>query len=171
MLRTTLQRVVRPHSHILTLRAAYSTANSINKTQLPFKHSTEGPNVIKYTKDHEWVTVHKDRIGFLGITQYAAKALGDATYVELPELDTHLEVGGSVGSVESVKSASEVYMPVDGTVVGVNEKLVDQPQLINSDPMGAGWLIKFKLLDDSEKQLDKLMSLEQYEDFLKKDEN
>lgn len=170
MLRTTLRQLVKPQL-TLTLRATYATANGINKAKLPFTYTAQGPSLIKYTKDHEWVTLHKDKIGFLGITEYASKALGDTTYVELPELETEVDVGESVGSVESVKSASEVYMPVSGVVEEVNDKLVENPQLINSDPMGEGWLIKFKLNEGNEEQLDELMSLEQYEEFLKNDDH
>ncbi|OXT10086.1 glycine cleavage system protein H, partial [Rothia sp. Olga] len=99
---------------------------------------------------------------------YAAAALGDTTYVELPDTDLTVEAEESIGSVESVKSASEVYMPVDGTITEVNTTLEDSPQLINSDPLGKGWMIKFKLDDaKGQQQVDTLFNLEQYEEFLK----
>lgn len=163
---------------VLSLRGLSSTRyinnskNSLNKSELPFTFSPQGPEQVKYTKDHEWVALHPDGTGFLGITDYASAALGDTTYVELPEVDQTIEAGDSIGSVESVKSASEVYMPVDGTITEVNTQLEDSPQLINSDPLGKGWMIKFTLDDAKGKeQMDELFSLEQYEEFLKTDEH
>lgn len=163
---------------VLSLRGLSSTSyinnskNSLNKSELPFTFSPQGPEQVKYTRDHEWVALHPDGTGFLGITDYASAALGDTTYVELPELNQTIEAGDSIGSVESVKSASEVYMPVDGTITEVNTKLEDSPQLINSDPLGKGWMIKFKLDETKGKeQIDELFNLEQYEEFLKTDEH
>ncbi|CAL9729057.1 glycine cleavage system H protein, mitochondrial [Monosporozyma unispora] len=160
---------------VLSVRCQSTTAgfkNSLNKSELPFTYSSQGPQQVKYTKDHEWVAVHADGTGFLGITDYAAAALGDTTYVELPDTDLTVEAEESIGSVESVKSASEVYMPVDGTITEVNTTLEDSPQLINSDPLGKGWMIKFKLDDaKGQQQVDTLFNLEQYEEFLKTDEH
>lgn len=163
---------------VLSLRGLSSTRyinnskNSLNKSELPFTFSPQGPEQVKYTKDHEWVALHPDGTGFLGITDYASAALGDTTFVELPEVDQTVEAGDSIGSVESVKSASEVYMPVDGTVTEVNTQLEDSPQLINSDPLGKGWMVKFKVDNTkSKEQMDELFSLEQYKEFLKTDEH
>lgn len=145
--------------------------NNLNKDEVPFKFSSSGPKLVKYTKDHEWLAVHADGTTFLGITDYAAAALGDATYIELPEADTTVEAGDSIGSVESVKSASEVYVPIAGEVVEGNAELEASPQLINSDPMGKGWIAKLKIDEQGNKAaLDELFSLEQYEEFLKSDE-
>ncbi|CAH02746.1 glycine decarboxylase subunit H [Kluyveromyces lactis] len=151
----------------LFLRA--QSTNALNQSQLPFTFSQTGPKTVKYTTQHEWVAAHPDGSAFIGITKYAADALGDATYVELPDVDTELEAGDSFGSVESVKSASEIYSPVAGTVVEVNEALSDSPQLINSDPAGEGWIIKIKINDEADLQSDELLSLEQYEAHLKED--
>ncbi|CAB4255336.1 similar to Saccharomyces cerevisiae YAL044C GCV3 H subunit of the mitochondrial glycine decarboxylase complex, required for the catabolism of glycine to 5,10-methylene-THF [Maudiozyma barnettii] len=145
--------------------------NNLNKNELPFKFSPAGPKLVKYSKDHEWLAMHADGTTFLGITDYAAAALGDATYIELPEADTEVDASDSIGSVESVKSASEVYVPVSGTVVEGNTDLESSPQLINSDPMGKGWIAKLKVDEATNKEiLDKLFTLEQYEQFLKSDE-
>ncbi|CCK70244.1 glycine decarboxylase subunit H KNAG_0D05050 [Huiozyma naganishii CBS 8797] len=150
----------------LFLRA--QSTNSLNKLELPFKYSNSGPSQVKYTKDHEWVSLHEDGTAFLGITKYAADALGDATYVELPETGREVEVEESVGSVESVKSASEVYMPLAGTVKEVNTALEESPQLINEDPLGKGWMVQFEYeLEKSKAAIDGLYTLEQYEKFLK----
>lgn len=160
-------RAARSNVSRLFLRA--QSTNALNQSQLPFTFSPTGPKTVKYTSQHEWIAAHEDGHAFIGITKYAADALGDATYIELPELDTELEVGESFGSVESVKSASEVYTPVSGVVVEANESLSDSPQLINSDPMGEGWIVKVKLNDEAELQSEDLLSLEQYEAHLKED--
>lgn len=157
----------------LFLRCQSSSAvqNHLNKDELPFKFSAAGPKLVKYTKEHEWLAMHADGTTFLGITDYAAAALGDATYIELPEEGTAVEASDSIGSVESVKSASEVYVPVAGEIIEGNTELEASPQLINSDPMGKGWIAKLKI-DEKANQaaLDELFSLEQYEEFLKSDE-
>ena len=123
----------------------------------------------KYTAQHEWIAAHADGSAFVGITKYAADALGDATYIELPDVDSELEAGESFGSVESVKSASEIYSPVAGMVVEVNEALSDSPQLINTDPLGEGWIIKVKVADAAALESEDLLTLEQYEQHLKED--
>lgn len=151
----------------LFLRA--NSNNALSKSQLPFTFSSTGPKFVQYTNQHEWIATHEDGSAFIGITKYAADALGDATYIELPEVDTELEAGESFGSVESVKSASEVYTPVGGVVLESNETLSDSPQLINADPMGEGWLVKIKVADSAELESEELMSLEEYEQFLKED--
>lgn len=152
----------------LVLRA-HST-NALTKNQYPFTYSSNGPSVVKYTNQHEWIAFHEDGNAFLGITKYAADALGDATYIELPELESEFENGESIGSVESVKSASEIYSPLECVVSEVNERLNDSPQLINSDPMGEGFICRVELKDPSKiEDNEELMSLSQYEEFLKKD--
>ncbi|CCH61128.1 hypothetical protein TBLA_0E00670 [Henningerozyma blattae CBS 6284] len=149
----------------LFLRA--QSTNALTKTQLPFAYSPTGPASIKYTTQHEWLATHSDKTTFLGITKYAADALGDATYIELPEIDTEVEAGDSISSVESVKSASEIYFPIKGTVVEVNENLIENPQLINIDPMGSGWIAKIKIDDEKDLVSKDLLELEQYENYLK----
>ena len=99
---------------------------------------------IKYTEDHEWVKVEGD-IATVGITQHAQDALGDVVFVELPEVGKVYGQKDTAGVVESVKAAADVYMPVSGEVVEVNQALADEPSLANSDPMGAGWFFKVKL--------------------------
>lgn len=128
-----------------------------------FKPLGSIPKQIKFTQDHEWLTVHENGSCFLGITKYAADALGDATFIELPEVNEVFESGDTIGSVESVKSASEIYTPVGGKVRAVNEVLSGNPGLINQDPMGEGWLIELEV--DTE-NFDELMDEEGYKEFL-----
>jgi len=117
---------------------------------------------IKYTEDHEWVKVDGD-IAIVGITEHAQDALGDVVFVELPEVGKTLAQKDVAGVVESVKAAADVYMPVSGEVVEVNQALADEPSLANSDPMGAGWFFKVKLSAPAE--LDALMDEAAYNAF------
>jgi glycine cleavage system H protein len=100
-----------------------------------------------YTETHEWVTVD-DGIATVGITDYAQAQLGDVVFLELPSIGKELEAGDTVGVIESVKAASDLYSPVAGSVVEVNESLSDSPEQVNKDPYGAGWLIKVRLNGD-----------------------
>lgn len=109
---------------------------------------------MKYTDDHEWIRIEGD-IGTVGITDYAQSQLGDIVFVEVPEAGKTVAKGDEAAVVESVKAASEVYAPLDGEVTEANEALADDPALVNSDPMGAGWFYKIRLADPS--QLDGLM--------------
>lgn len=109
---------------------------------------------VKYTEDHEWISVDGD-VGTVGITDHAQEQLGDVVFVELPEVGATVAKGDASGVVESVKAASEIYAPVSGEVVEVNQALVDAPQTVNSDPTGAGWFYRIRLSDPS--QLDGLM--------------
>ncbi|OCW56870.1 glycine cleavage system protein GcvH [Hoeflea olei] len=104
--------------------------------------------MLKFTEDHEWLRIEGD-VATVGITVYAAEQLGDLVFVELPEIGATLEKGGEAATVESVKAASDVYSPLDGEVVEVNQAIVDDPSLVNSDPAGAGWFFKLKLADSS----------------------
>lgn len=104
---------------------------------------------VLFTQDHEYIRVDGD-IGTVGITDYAQKALGDVVYVELPKVGATLTKGGQAGVVESVKSASEIYAPVSGEVVEINNELSDNSGLVNSDPMGAAWFFKVKLSNAGE---------------------
>ena len=117
---------------------------------------------IKYTEDHEWIKVEGD-IAIVGITEHAQDALGDVVFVELPEVGKTYAQKDVAGVVESVKAAADVYMPVSGEVVEVNQALADEPSLANSDPMGAGWFFKVKLSDKA--QLDALMDEAAYSAF------
>ena len=120
---------------------------------------------VKYTEDHEWLKTEGD-IATVGITVHAQDALGDVVFVELPEVGVTLAQKDTAGVVESVKAAADVYMPVSGEVIEVNEALRDDPSLANSDPLGAGWFFKVKLSDAS--QLDALMDETSYTSFSEK---
>ncbi len=118
---------------------------------------------MKFTKDHEWLRVEGE-IVVVGITKHAAKALGDVVFVELPEIETMVAEGDEVCVIESVKAASDILAPLDGEIVEVNEKLVDNPGLVNSDPTGAAWFFKLKLDDLS--VLDAFMDEDEYLDLI-----
>jgi len=120
-------------------------------------------SAAKYTKDHEWILMEDDEIGVIGITDYAQDQLGELVYVELPEVDQELAAGSDAVVIESVKAAGEVKAPVGGSVVEVNESLVDEPEKVNNDPMGEGWFVKMKVTDSSE--LDALMDEEAYKEY------
>ena len=102
------------------------------------------PENFRYTKEHEWVRVEGDT-GTVGITFHAQEELGDIVYVDPPKIGARVEVGSSLGSVESVKAVSDVYSPVGGEVTAVNETLADAPETLNRDPHGAGWLVQVRL--------------------------
>ena len=118
---------------------------------------------IKFSKDHEWVNAADANAAVVGITVHAQDALGDVVFVDLPAVGTTFAQGDVAGVVESVKAAADVYMPVSGEVVEVNEALRADPALANSDPLGAGWFFKVKLSDPS--QLDTLMDETAYSSF------
>ena len=101
-----------------------------------------------YTRTHEWVTVGDDGIATVGITDYAQEQLGDVVFIELPQTGKMLESGDGFGTIESVKSASDLFSPVAGSVLEVNETLTDTPEAVNEDPYGRGWLIKIRLNGD-----------------------
>jgi glycine cleavage system H protein len=117
----------------------------------------------KYTDEHEWIAIEGD-IVTVGISEYAQGQLGDIVFVELPETGCALAQGDEAAVIESVKAASELYAPIDGEVAAVNEKLGDEPGLVNSEPTGDGWFIKLKVTDAS--QLDGLMDEAAYQDFI-----
>jgi glycine cleavage system H protein len=117
------------------------------------------PSKLKYTKDHEWVAIDGD-IGTIGITDFAQSELGDIVYVDVPTLDETLDKDEVFGTVEAVKTVSDLFLPVSGEVVEFNEELEAAPESINTDPYGNGWIIKVKLSDLSE--LDNLMDAEAY---------
>ena len=125
----------------------------------------EVPEQLYYTKEHEWVSV-SDNTATVGITDYAQKSLHEIVYVELPEVGRELTQGEVMGSVESVKAVSDIYAPVSGKVVEVNEKLLDEPETLNNDPYGEGWIAKIELTNFEEDKK-KLMTAEQYRNLLK----
>jgi glycine cleavage system H protein len=102
------------------------------------------PSELRYTKDHEWLRVDGNE-GVVGITDFAQDALGDVVFVELPAVGTALRAGQTFGVVESNKTVSDLYAPLDGTVVAVNEALRDQPEVVNQDPYGAGWMVRIAI--------------------------
>lgn len=120
-----------------------------------------------YTRTDEWVKREGD-IVVVGITDYAQKKLRDIVGVDLPEPGTSVKAGDTVASIESVKAAADVYAPVSGEVVEVNERLYDEPELLNKDPYGEGWMFKVRLSD--EKELEKLLTPEQYAEKIRKEE-
>lgn len=117
----------------------------------------------RYTKEHEWVYMDGD-VAVVGITDFAQKELGDIVFADLPDAGASFGEGDEMGTIESVKAVAEVYAPISGEIAEINEILADQPEKINHEPMGDGWLVKIKPSDSSE--LDNLMSHEDYEKFL-----
>ena len=105
--------------------------------------------MLKFTKDHEWLRIEGE-IATVGITPYAQEQLGDLVFVELPQAGRTLEMGGAAAVVESVKAASDVYSPISGEVSEVNESIMQEPSLVNSDPMGKGWMFKLKIANAAE---------------------
>ncbi|MBO8168102.1 MAG: glycine cleavage system protein GcvH [Thermoanaerobacteraceae bacterium] len=124
------------------------------------------PEDLKYSKDHEWVKLDGN-IATVGITHYAQDQLGDVVFVELPMEGDSFEAGNGFGVVESVKAVSDVYAPVSGTVIEVNEKLLESPELVNEDPYGDGWMIKLEVAGESE--VDRLMDAREYEAFIEEE--
>ena len=121
------------------------------------------PSELKYSKDHEWVKVEGNTVT-IGITEYAQNELGDIVFVELPEVDDEIEVGDTFGSVESVKTVSELYAPVAGKVTETNDELEDSPEFVNESPYEKAWMVKVEISDES--QLDDLMSADDYSEMI-----
>lgn len=120
------------------------------------------PAELKYAASHEWARIEEDGTITVGITDHAQTALGDVVFVELPEVGVVLAAGEEAGVVESVKAASDVYAPISGEVIAVNELLADGPETINADPYGDGWFYKIKPSDPAE--LEGLLTADQYQD-------
>ena len=120
------------------------------------------PGDLKYTKDDEWIRVRGDE-GEIGITDYAQDHLSDIVYVELPEVGREVKAHDSIGTIESVKAAADIYAPISGTVTAVNESLPDSPELVNQDPYGKAWMIRLKL--SNPKELDGLMGAAAYQKY------
>ncbi|MCA1687303.1 MAG: glycine cleavage system protein GcvH [Actinobacteria bacterium] len=123
------------------------------------------PEELQYTKSHEWVRTEDDT-ATIGITDHAQEELGDIVYVELPEQGATFDAGDSFGTVESVKAVSDLYAPVGGEVVEVNEALNDSPEKINEDPYGDGWIVKLRVSDEGD-----LLSASDYEQLLEEEES
>lgn len=118
------------------------------------------PSELKYVASHEWIRVEGDGTVTIGVTDNAQDLLGDVVFVELPEVGAEVATGEESGVVESVKAASDIYAPLSGEVIAINEELEDSPELVNSDPYGDGWFFKMKLTDEDE--LKELLSGEEY---------
>ncbi len=124
------------------------------------------PEDNRYAKSHEYVHLEGD-VATIGITDYAQKELGDVVFVELPQVGSQLDAVDELGSIESVKAVSELFSPVSGEVVEVNEALADNPALINSDPYGDGWMVRIRVSDPTE--IDELMTAEEYDEYIEKE--
>ncbi len=105
--------------------------------------------MLRFTEDHEWLKLDGD-VATVGITEHATEQLGDLVFVELPDVGAEVEKGGEAGTVESVKAASDIFAPLSGEIIEVNEAIVEDPSVVNGDPMGAGWFFKMKLTDASD---------------------
>ena len=123
------------------------------------------PTDRKYSKEHEWALVDASGLVVVGITDYAQDQLGDVVYVELPSSGTEVEQFGKMGEIESVKAVSDIFSPIGGQVVEVNRELEGQPELVNDDPTGSGWMVKVRT-ENADKDLANLMTAEEYESFL-----
>lgn len=124
------------------------------------------PNNLRYSEEHEWVKTEGNEV-VIGITHFAQGELGDIVFVELPEVGATIEADEPFGSVESVKTVSELYAPVSGKVVAVNEELSDQPELVNESPYEGAWMVKVELSDES--QVEKLLTAEKYAEMTNQD--
>ncbi|GIW39946.1 MAG: glycine cleavage system protein GcvH [Candidatus Binatia bacterium] len=127
----------------------------------------EFPEDVKYTREHEWVLV-EENTATVGITDYAQDQLGEIVYVELPSVGDKVSKGDAFAVVESVKTVSDIYAPVSGTVVEVNEDLPDNPTLVNEDPYGDGWIVRIEMTDTTE--LDDLLTAEEYQAYIAEEE-
>ncbi len=125
------------------------------------------PEDLKYHKEHTWVRLKKKKKAVIGITDYAQEALGDIVYIDLPEVDAFVEADSEIAEIESTKATSSIIAPVSGTIIEVNEKLIDNPELINEDPYGKGWIAIIEMSDLSE--LDDLMDADEYEAYLEEE--
>ncbi len=124
------------------------------------------PDNIRYHKEHTWARI-KGKKATIGITDYAQDALGDIVYIDLPDIDSTVEANTEMAEIESTKSTSAVIAPVSGTVVEINEKLVDTPEIINEDPYGKGWIAVIEM--DSPSEVDELMEVEDYEAYIEEE--
>ena len=129
----------------------------------------ERPTTYKFSNSHEWLKVEDNNIGVLGITDFAVKSLRDLVYVDLPNIEEPVEKGKPFGEIESVKAVADLYAPVDGEIIAINEVLEDNIDLIAKDPFGEGWIVKMKIHDPA--QVDDLMGVKAYERFLQSEKH
>jgi glycine cleavage system H protein len=122
------------------------------------------PKEYRYTQEHEWIYPEPGNKGKVGITDYAQSQLGDIVFLDLPAPSTQVEQLGKLGEIEAVKAVSDIFSPVSGQVLEINQSVIDKPELVNKDPYGAGWLVRLELSKPSE--LDGLMNSEKYDEFL-----
>ena len=120
-------------------------------------------NHLFYTKEHEWIEF-KDDLAIVGITDYAQSQLGDVIFVEFPEIGANLDIGSSFGEIEAVKTVSDLFAPISGNVISINDEIEDTPDLVNTDPYGEGWLIK--IYPTKNEQKEKLMDADEYKKFI-----
>ena len=125
---------------------------------------SEIPSELKYTKEHEWIRLDDEGNAVVGITDHAQELLGDMVYVELPEVDDSIATGDETGVVESVKAASDIYAPISGEIIEVNEELGDAPENVNSEPYDSGWL--YKMTVGNEGDLDELLTADEYSELI-----
>ncbi len=125
----------------------------------------EFPKNLKYTKDHEWIRV-EGSTGVVGITEYAQGELGDVVFVEIPAVGTKLQQGKQFGTIEAVKTVSDLYEPVSGEIIEINEALKDSPEVVNKEPYGGGWMVKLKIADVAE--LNSLLDAAKYQEMVGK---
>ena len=121
------------------------------------------PTNIKYTKEHEWISVQKN-IGTIGITDYAQGELGDVVYIDIDPNKGEVKKGESFGTIEAVKTVSDIYAPVSGKIIEMNKDLTDKPETVNSDPYGLGWMVKIEIKDTNE--MNDLLNAEQYRELV-----
>lgn len=122
------------------------------------------PGDRKYSREHEWIKVEEGSRGLVGITHFAQEQLGDVVYLDLPQVGTRLDQFSKLGEVESVKAVSDIYSPVGGDVMEINQEAIDHPEMVNEDPYGKGWFLRVEFHDPSE--LDSLLTAEEYDAFL-----
>ena len=127
------------------------------------------PVELSYSKEHEWVRIEQDGSATIGITAFAAEALGDVVFVDLPDAGSSLTQFGKFGEIESVKAVSDLFSPIGGTIIEINQGVIDNPQLVNDGAFEAGWLLKVSLSDRAE--LDTLLSASDYESFIASEGN
>ena len=122
---------------------------------------TEHPRELRYTTEHEWVRVEEDGTATIGVTFFAQDQLGDVVYIVLPAVGATVQKGSKMGEIESVKSVSDLFVPVSGEVIETNQDVIDNPERVNEDPHGAGWMVRVRMSDPSE--VDRLLTNEQYD--------